>query len=87
MLASVLVLYLVASAAVHPLPPGKGKAIVQRTCSHCHALKVVTSKRATKDQWSALVDQMVSRGADLSDDEIDTLFARNRSFSRPVDLS
>jgi|SRR5438034_4385064 competence protein ComEA len=71
MLASVLVLYLVASAAVHPLPPGKGKAIVQRTCSHCHALKVVTSKRATKDQWSALVDQMVSRGADLSDDEID----------------
>jgi competence protein ComEA len=71
MLASVLVLYLAASTTIHSLPPGKGKAIVQRTCSHCHALKVVTSKRATKDQWSALVDQMVSRGADLNDDEID----------------
>lgn len=71
MLAPVLVLYLAATTAVRPLPPGRGKAIVQRNCSHCHALKVVTSKRATKDQWSALVDQMVSRGADLNDDEID----------------
>lgn len=73
MLAPVLVLYLAASTAVRPLPAGKGKAIVQRSCSHCHALKVVTSKRATKDQWSALVDQMVSRGADLDDDEIDVV--------------
>jgi competence protein ComEA len=71
MLAPVLVLYFAATTAVRPLPPGRGKAIVQRNCSHCHALKVVTSKRATKDQWSALVDQMVSRGADLNDDEID----------------
>ena len=73
MLASVLVLYLAASTAVRPLPPGKGKAIVARTCVGCHALKVVTSKRATKEQWSALVDQMVSRGAELDDDEIDVV--------------
>ena len=73
MLAPVLVLYLAASTAVRPLPPGKGKAIVARTCVGCHALKVVTSKRATKEQWSALVDQMVSRGAELDDDEIDVV--------------
>ena len=65
-----LILYLATAPA---LPPGKGKAIVARTCINCHALKVVTSKRATKEQWSALVDQMVSRGADLSDDEIDVV--------------
>ena len=47
--------------------------MVQRTCVQCHALKVVTSKRATKEEWSALVDQMVSRGADLNDDEIDVV--------------
>lgn len=73
MLASILVFYLAASTSLRPLPPGKGRAIVQRRCSHCHALKVVTSKRATKDQWSALIDQMVSRGADLDDDEIDVV--------------
>jgi competence protein ComEA len=73
MLAPLLVLYFAAAAATPALPPGKGKAIVARTCVNCHALKVVTSKRATKEQWSALVDQMVSRGADLNDDEIDTV--------------
>jgi mono/diheme cytochrome c family protein len=53
------------------LPPGKGKAIVQRTCVSCHALKVVTTKRASKEQWSTLVDQMLSKGADLNDDEVE----------------
>jgi len=57
------------------LPPGNGKEIVERACGGCHALKVVTSKRATPKEWSALVNQMVSRGADVDDDEIDTLVA------------
>ena len=74
------VLLLAASANASTLPPGKGKAIVQRTCISCHALKVVTAKRASKAQWSALVDQMISRGADLNDDEVEIIvdyLARN----------
>jgi mono/diheme cytochrome c family protein len=63
--------YLALAANVPSLPPGKGKAIVQRDCAGCHALKVITSKRATREQWSALVDQMVSRGADVPDEEIE----------------
>jgi competence protein ComEA len=55
------------------LPPGNGKDIVQRACVGCHALKVVTSKKATPDQWTTLVNQMVSRGADVDDDDIDTV--------------
>jgi hypothetical protein len=55
------------------LPDGAGKPIVQRMCTGCHKLKVVTSKRATKDQWSATVQQMVARGADGTDDEIATV--------------
>lgn len=57
------------------LPPGDGKAIVQRACVGCHVLKVVTSKKATPQQWSTLVDQMISRGAEVEDDEIETLVA------------
>lgn len=87
MLVPILFLHLATSAAAVPaLPPGKGKAIVARTCKNCHALKVVTSKRATKEQWSALVDQMVSRGADLSDDEIDIVvnyLAKNFALHSP----
>jgi competence ComEA-like helix-hairpin-helix protein len=67
------VLYLAFASNAPALPPGKGKAIVQRDCAGCHALKVVTSKRASKEQWAALVDQMVSRGADVPDEEIETV--------------
>lgn len=67
------IVYVGLAANVSSLPPGKGKAIVQRDCAGCHALKVVTSKRASKEQWSALVDQMVSRGADVPDEEIETV--------------
>jgi competence protein ComEA len=55
------------------LPPGEGQEIVQHQCGGCHALKVVTSKRASRQQWSTLVDQMVSRGADVADDDIETV--------------
>jgi mono/diheme cytochrome c family protein len=59
-----------ASAA---LPDGPGKSIAQRACVACHTLQVVTSKRASPDGWTQVVNEMVNRGADLSDDEIDTL--------------
>jgi competence ComEA-like helix-hairpin-helix protein len=55
------------------LPDGPGKAVVQRMCVGCHSLKVVTSKRATPNQWNDLVQLMVSRGADGSDEDIDTV--------------
>lgn len=66
-------IWLAVSLGGPDLPPGDGKAIVQRACVGCHALKVVTSKRATPQEWSTVVDQMVSRGADVEDDEIETL--------------
>jgi len=55
------------------LPDGPGKPIVQRMCTGCHKLKVVTSKHATKEQWATIVQQMVSRGAEGTDEEIDTV--------------
>ncbi|MCU1297899.1 MAG: uptake protein and related DNA-binding protein-like protein [Acidobacteriaceae bacterium] len=67
------VIFLAFAANDASLPPGKGQEIVQKSCVGCHALKVVTSKRASKEQWSALVDQMVSRGADIPDEDIETV--------------
>jgi competence ComEA-like helix-hairpin-helix protein len=66
-------IYLVLAANEQGLPAGKGQEIVQQNCSGCHVLKVVTSKRASKQQWSALVDQMISRGAEVPDEEIETV--------------
>jgi competence ComEA-like helix-hairpin-helix protein len=56
-----------------PVSDAAGKAVVQKMCVGCHSLNVVTSKRATPDQWSAVVQQMVSRGAEGTDEQIDTV--------------
>ncbi|MEG9432796.1 hypothetical protein JAO32_10825 [Terriglobus sp. ADX1] len=60
-------------AASSDLPPGDGKAVVQRACTTCHTTGTISRKRATAPEWSATVDEMVNRGAELSDEEIVTV--------------
>jgi mono/diheme cytochrome c family protein len=55
------------------LPDGNGKEIVKKACVACHKVNVITAKRATPAQWANIVQQMVSRGADLTDAEIETV--------------
>ncbi len=55
------------------LPTGPGKEIVQKACVSCHNVRRVTAKRATKAEWNDTVDQMISRGAALSDSDADIL--------------
>jgi hypothetical protein len=44
---------------------------VERTCgTGCHALEVVTSQRMNENEWNAVVQNMVARGAPASDTEI-----------------
>jgi cytochrome c5 len=71
MLLETLLLLFATTPQATALPPGKGKAIVERTCVSCHAIKVVTTKKASKEQWATIVDQMLSKGADLNDDEVE----------------
>jgi competence protein ComEA len=67
-----MALLIVCSAAsAQDLPDGSGKAVVQRMCSSCHALEVITGTRKTRNRWANTVDVMVSRGAAGTDDEID----------------
>src|ERR1035438_9184041 len=60
---SVLFLCLTVAAAAQTLPDGPGKAVVERMCTPCHSLDSVVRARMTKDRWSNMVDEMVSRGA------------------------
>jgi competence ComEA-like helix-hairpin-helix protein len=57
------------ASAQDSLPEGRGKAEFTRICSQCHSTAVVTKLRNTEDGWSAVVDDMVSRGAQGTDDE------------------
>lgn len=55
-----------APLAADPLPAGPGKDIVADACSQCHELDRVVSSHMDKAGWQGTVDDMISRGADLS---------------------
>jgi len=47
------------------------KALVERACTKCHTLTSTLKQRNSRAGWSAIVDDMVARGAELSDAEIE----------------
>jgi quinoprotein glucose dehydrogenase len=49
-------------------PPGGAKALMEKTCgTACHSLDVVTSQRMKSEEWNAIVQNMIARGAQASD--------------------
>jgi competence ComEA-like helix-hairpin-helix protein len=59
------------SAAVQSgLPDGKGKDTVVKVCVNCHGAEEFTALHQSKGSWTAVVDDMVGRGATGSDEEL-----------------
>jgi competence protein ComEA len=57
-------------AQAQDLPEGKGKDVVDQVCGACHGTDLVAARRATKQGWSYIVDDMVSRGASATNEQI-----------------
>ena len=51
------------------LPDGPNRETVQRICSSCHPAQIVLGRGMTREQWGAIVSNMISRGAKGSDEE------------------
>ncbi len=49
--------------AQDPLPPGEGKAVVERVCAPCHGVYPLATRNRTAAAWASLVDNMETRGA------------------------
>ena len=62
-----------APKADDPLPDGKGKDLTKKVCSGCHALSVISDKRRSADEWDAIMERMISKGLEASDDDLDTI--------------
>ncbi len=58
---------------VENLPEAKGKDVVEKVCSVCHEAQAVSRFRKSKDDWSAVIDDMVTKGADASDADLDII--------------
>ena len=65
-----------AGAIVEPsLPEGSGKAQIMQACSACHTVAQMTSHRQSTPQWADTVDQMIARGAQVSDEDYTIIVA------------
>jgi competence protein ComEA len=60
-------------AQAQDLPEGKGKDVLESVCGACHGTDLVAARRATKEGWSYIVDDMVSRGASATNEQIATI--------------
>jgi len=74
-----------------PLPEGAGKDVTLKVCgSTCHGSDIIMGKGRTRDQWTAVVNTMVSKGAKANAAELtqiseylSTHFAPNMVVSTP----
>jgi mono/diheme cytochrome c family protein len=62
-----------AEARASQLPEGPGKETVQKICSGCHAPEIVLGRRDTKQGWEQVVNNMVDKGANGTDEEFNTI--------------
>jgi len=69
----VLIFSIVPMVHAQDLPEGKGKDVLESVCGACHGTDLVASRRATKEGWSYIVDDMVSRGASATNEQIATI--------------
>jgi len=56
-----------------PPPTGDGAALLEERCTTCHNLERTTSVRKTRDEWEKTVIRMVSKGAELNEEEQEIL--------------
>lgn len=75
---------LAAQTSAPALPAGRGRAQLQRVCGMCHGIEVVTKMRAGKEQWSEIVDDMVSKGATGTSDDFELVVQYLASNFGPV---
>lgn len=57
------------------LPPGPGRAILERACMVCHNLDGLWAYQGYYDEqsWRGLVETMIAHGADLDETDTDEL--------------
>jgi putative heme-binding domain-containing protein len=74
-----------ASAEAQPLSKGKGRADFQRICGTCHNLARATSQRLTREEWTRVINDMVARGAQGTQDELDNVMTYlTANFGKPL---
>lgn len=70
-----LALLLLLAQDKDPLPEGEGKKVLIKICTDCHGAEQIVAKKRTKAEWDDVVSDMVQKGAQGKDDELDAIVA------------
>jgi putative heme-binding domain-containing protein len=57
------------------LPPGKGQQEFKRMCNSCHNVSTATNQRKNAADWTSVVNDMVTRGAQGSPADVENVVA------------
>jgi hypothetical protein len=67
-------------------PDSTAKEVLDRDCSSCHDATVVAGERRSAEGWQEVIDDMVRRGADVSEEDRKTILAYLvKNFGKPPD--
>jgi len=69
------------------LPGGAPKALVEKACTTCHALNLITGARHDAAEWKLLMERMVANGAEIPANQIANVtdyLARNFPDTNPI---
>jgi mono/diheme cytochrome c family protein len=53
----------------------EGEKLVEERCATCHGLDRVEEESASAEEWAEIVDDMIERGAKLTEEERDVVVA------------
>ena len=53
-----------------PLPEGTGKDTAKKVCGNCHSTNIWVKQRHSAEKWSSIIDNMLSKGMEASDEDI-----------------
>lgn len=74
--------------AAEGLPGGEEKMTFVRMCANCHAIGRVTRVKFSKRFWTTVVDDMVSRGAEGTEEEAAAVISYlARHFGKAVNVN
>lgn len=63
-----------APAPAHPQADDPNAAVFKRVCGNCHTPERIVASRRSADQWQEVMENMITRGAKGSDDDLNAVF-------------
>jgi competence ComEA-like helix-hairpin-helix protein len=58
------------TAADSELPEGKGKDVVESTCTDCHNIERIQAQHLNEEGWNGIVREMMETGASINPDDV-----------------